>query len=93
MNSLLWFKTDTLRLVRTLYTHVLLVMVPTSTTSTVRHHITIANGNQGREQYGPQRYLYINIIDKVRAQQIASEHFKQGKPRKRKSIDENSDSD
>ena len=53
----------------------------------------IANGNQGREQYGPQRYLYINIIDKVRAQQIASEHFKQGKPRKRKRIDENSDSD
>ena len=34
-----------------------------------------AGGHQGREQYGPQRYLYVNVCDHTRAAQIVATHF------------------
>ena len=47
-----------------------------------------AGGHQGREQYGPQRYLYVNVCDHTRAAEIVATHFhfhaeSQGSSRKR----------
>ena len=39
-----------------------------------------AGGHQGREQYGPQRYLYVNVCDHARAAKIVAAHFQCDEP-------------